>query len=158
MCESVVTEAGIDLLVKASMRSLILGTAHTAKFSPSPPSHRICKISAGVNGRTRAHLPLLGMSTCSNGKFIHENVVLLPFVPRLLKLSSAWPLHTTHCSCVCWRTAWLYLKLSNWMTDQNSYWVNESLANRLADLINCWQTYWMAEWLTNWVIEWTVVG
>lgn len=36
MCESLVTEAGIDLLVKTSMRSLILGTAHTAKFSLAP--------------------------------------------------------------------------------------------------------------------------
>lgn len=33
---SVVIEVGNDLLVKASMRSLVLGTAHTAKFSPSP--------------------------------------------------------------------------------------------------------------------------
>ena len=84
---SVVNEAGIDLLVKGSMRCWIVGGAHTAKFSPS--SHRICMISTRVNERMSAHIPLLWMSTCSNGTFIHENVFLLPLSPRHKKLFPA---------------------------------------------------------------------
>jgi hypothetical protein len=95
--ESVVNGTGIDLLAKESMRCWILGRAHTAKFSLS--SHRICMISTRVNGRMSAHIPLLWMSTCSNGKFIHEIVFLLPLSPHHKKLFPAWPLHPA-----CWWT------------------------------------------------------
>ena len=110
---SVVNETGIDLLAKESMRCWIVRRAHTAKFSPS--SHRICVISTRVNGRMSSHIPLPWISTCSNGKFIHENVFRLPLSPRTRKLFIAWPLHPA-CSWTlsqiiwmtkCWPAEWL---------------------------------------------------
>ena len=110
---SVVNEAGIDLLAKESMRCWIVGRAHTVKFSLS--SHRICVISTRVNGRMSSHIPLPWISTCSNGKFIHENVFHLPLSPRPRKLFVAWPLHPA-CSWTvsqiiwltkCWPAEWL---------------------------------------------------
>jgi hypothetical protein len=40
-------------------------------------------------------------------------------------------------------------RLTEWLTRRLN-WVNESLASRVANLINCWQIYWMTGWIPGW--------